>query len=145
MGGNVAAVLGKGTKFGFKLAADTDYKYVDGIEIIPATSNAAEPKAKTTVCDTRIVYGVGLKDSPDIEISAYLLTEDTDQVSFLAACNAGTELDIQIELSGINKKRNFKLQPLGVNDDAIDPNEWIKFMVPCKQNTDSIQTDLVVV
>lgn len=142
---NVAAILGAGAKFGFETDGQGTYQYVEGLEMYPATNNAAEPKEKTTVTDTRRVYGIGLKDSPDIEISGILLSEDTAQQAFLTAARAGTEMNCVIDipqLGASGKRRSFKLLPLGVNDNEVTADEWIKFTIPCKQNTNVVETDI---
>ena len=145
MAGNVAAVLGAGARFGFDATGSGTYTYVEGLEVIPATNNAAEQKEKTTVGDTRMVYGTGLKDSADIEITGIYLKDDADQAAFIAACEATTEMEIVIELPSVGtkgEKRVFTFQPLGVNDSEVSGSEWIKFSVPGKQNSDVVRSDL---
>lgn len=145
MAGNVAAVLGAGARFGFDATGSGTYTYVEGLELLPATNNAAEQKSKTTVGDTRKVYGTGLKDSADIEISGIYLKDDVNQAAFIAACEATTELDVVIELPNVGtkgEKREFKFQPLGVNDTEVNGEEWVKFTIPGKQNSDSVRSDL---
>jgi len=145
MAGNVAAVLGAGARFGFDATGSGTYTYVEGLEVYPATNNAAESKEKTTVADTRMVYGTGLKDSADIEITGIYLKDDADQAAFLAACEALTEMEVVIELPNVGtsgEKRTFTFQPLGVNDSETTADEWVKFVVPGKQQSDVLREDL---
>lgn len=142
---NVSVTLGAGSRFMYDATSSGTFTAVEGVTVIPATNNAGEPKAKTTVNDTRVTYGIGLKDSPDFELTLYQDPEDAEQKAFLDACSAGTEMDVKIEMPNLGSagmQRTFKLQPLGVNDGEINAEEWVQKIVPCKQNTDSVEAVL---
>lgn len=140
MAGNVAAKLPKGATFSFDASDSGTFTTVSGIEILPATSNSSEPKEKTTLEDTRKVYGVGLKDSPDMAIALIYLPDDEDQAAFVTACAAQTEISIRIDIPDVDERREFLFQPFGVDDDALNPAEFTKINIPGKQNSDVVRT-----
>lgn len=135
MAGNVPAELAAGTEVGFDATSTGTFTLVEGIESFGAVGDETEAKEKTTINDTRVTYGVGLPDSPDMEIQAIYLKDDTGQTAFRDACKARTEMDIEVKWAN-GLTGTFKFQPLGFRVLETQANEWIKFAVTGKQNTD---------
>ena len=135
MAGNVAAVLGAGSTFGFDTAGTGTFLLAEGIQSLGAIGDEAESKDKTTISDTRKVYGAGMVDSPDMEISLIYLTDDANQVAFVDACKAREEMDIEVTWPN-GTSGTFKFQPFGFSIDETTPDGWIMASVTGKQNTD---------
>lgn len=135
MPGNVDAKLAAGTIFEFSVDDGTTYTAVEGIESLPAIGDESPAKDKTTISDTRMVYGTGLVDAPDLAVAGIYLKDDVNQGEFITACKAKTEMLIKITWSD-GTVGEFTWQPLGFSLDTTEAGEWIKFNVPGKQNTD---------
>lgn len=138
--GNVAAQLGAGTTVGFDAAASGTFALVEGIQTLGAIGDTAESKDKTTLSDTRMTYGAGMTDSPDMEIGGIYLPQDTDQKAFVDACKAKTEMEIQVTWSN-GTIGTFTFQPFGFAISESSAGEWIMFTINGKQNTDVVWTE----
>ena len=135
MAGNVAAVLGAGSTFGFDVTGGTTFVLAEGIQSLGAIGDEAEAKDKTTISDTRKVYGAGIVDSPDMEISLIYLVKDANQVSFIDACKARTPMNIEATWPN-GTSGTFEFQPFGFSINETTAEGWIMASVKGKQNTE---------
>ena len=140
--------LGAGANVGFDVGKTGTFVNLIGVEAFPAVGTQADAKVRTTVNNDRVVYGVGLKDSPDFSLEGQYNPQDADQQAFITACKAGTVMDLELQLpQKINEDGSktdvtvvFEFQPLGYNLNELTPDEWVKFTVTGKQNTDAEET-----
>jgi hypothetical protein len=134
MAGNVAAVLGAGSTFGFDVTNSGTFILAEGIQSLGSIGDEAEAKDKTTISDTRKVYGAGLVDSPDMEISLIYLVNDDNQVAFVNACKARTQMNVKATWPN-GTSGTFSFQPFGFSINETTAEGWIMASVKGKQNT----------
>ena len=129
------AILAAGTKFKADINRDGTLVQIPGITGVGATGDEVEGKDKTTLADTRKIYGAALPDSPDKPLKGQYLSTDPEQKAFIAIAQAREAIDCEMEWpDGTIGK--FTLQLLGFKLDENSPEDWLMFTIPSRQNTD---------
>ncbi|CAH9011532.1 conserved hypothetical protein [Vibrio phage 168E36-1] len=136
------AFLAAGTLFKADIAGDGTMVHIPGVTSVGATGDEVEAKSKTTMSDERQKYGAALPDSPDKALKGQLLSTDVNQKAFIAAARARQEIDCEMEWKD-GTIGAFTLQLLGYSVDDPDPEGWVMWSIPSRQNTDVAWTDPV--
>lgn len=129
------AFLAAGTKFKADINGDGTLVVIPGITSVGATGDEVEAKDKTTMSDTRKVYGASLPDSPDKSVKGQFRSTDADQIAFINAANAKESIDCEMEWPD-GTTGTFTLQLLGFSLDEATAEDWQMFTIPSRQNTD---------
>lgn len=134
------AFLAAGTKFKADIGGDGTMVHIKGVTSVGATGDEVEAKSKTTMSDERQQYGAALPDSPDKALKGQLLSTDADQIAFINAARSRQSIDCEMEWKD-GTIGTFTLQLLGYSVDEPDPEGWVMWSIPSRQNTDVTWTD----
>lgn len=129
------AFLAAGTKFKADIGDDGTMVEIPGIISTGDTGDEVEGKDKTTLADTRKIYGAALPDSPDKVINGQYLSTDASQASFIQSAKDRKSIDCEMEWPD-GTIGTFTLQLLGFKLDEATSEDWQTFSIPTKQNTD---------